>query len=399
MRTRIATVTMMAALSSVSAAAQAQSSVNIYGLLDVAVGTSRASSGTTIPGGGTVLASTSSGPRMDSGIGPGGTRFGLKGTEDLGDGLSASFVLESGFALDTGSLQQGGLMWGRQAFVALGSKAGWSVSAGRQYTPMNLAIASSDPSYGFYWGNPTTNTGFAIYESIGAAPGSGGFGAMGRQDNSILVTGTVGGLTGRLMVGAGNENARTTGRMINPAIEYTRGPLKVNASYAMMRQNVEAISATATPEWLKQFVVGGSYNFGRVTLSSGYYGFNGPKNQANLSPVATFGSPSASPFAYTWEKTRSYWIGGRIPVAGGTAILTATNSRYTYASGDDGKTTALMAAYEYPLSKRTLLYGSIGQVSNNARARSPLVATVSAVLANGFGSDVRALSFGMRHTF
>jgi predicted porin len=187
--------------------------------------------------------------------------------------------------------------------------------------------------------------------------------------------------------------------MINPGIAYTSGPLTVNASYAMYRQNVEAINATATPEWLKDFVVGGSYNFGSFTLSSGYYGFNGPKNRANLSPVATFGSPSASPFAYTWDKTRSYWIGGRVPVAGGTAILTVTNSRYIYASGDNGKTTALLAAYEYPLSKRTLLYGSIGQVSNNAFARSPLLATVTAVTANGFGSDVRAVSVGMRHTF
>jgi predicted porin len=398
-RNRTTAAIALAGLCAWSAAVQAQSSVTLYGLLDVAIGASQATGGTTLRGGGTRLASSSSGPRMDSGIGPGGSRFGLKGTEDLGNGLTASFVIESGFAVDTGASQQGGLLFGRQAFVALGSKAGWSVSAGRQYTPMNLAIASSDPTYGFYWGNPTTNSGFAIYESIGATPGSGSFGAMGRQDNSLLFTGILGGFTGRLMVGAGNENARKTGQMINPAVEYSSGALKLNASYARMRQNVEAINATADPQWLKEFVLGGSYNFGSFSLSSGYYGFDGAENQASLSPAATFGSPTASPFAYTWTKSRSYWIGGRVPVAGGTAMLTATSSRYDYATGDDGRSTALLAAYEYPLSKRTLLYTSVGKISNNAQVRSPLLATVTAVLPNGFGSNVRAYSFGVRHLF
>lgn len=399
MRTKSGIPIMLAALSGVCAPALAQSTVTLYGLLDIAIGASRATGGTTLPGGGASLPSSSSGPRMDSGVGPGGTRWGIRGTEDLGQGLNASFVLESGFAVDTGGSQQGGLLFGRQAYVALGTTNGWSIALGRQYTPMNLAIASSDPGYGFYWGNPTTNTGFAIYESIGATTGSGSFGAMGRQDNALLLTHTAAGFTSRLMLGAGNENSRKTGRMINPALEYVDGPLKFNASYAMMRQNVEAINATATPEWLKQFVVGGSYNFGFMSVSAGYYGFNGPTNRANLSPVATLGSPTASPFAYTWDKTRSTWIGGRIPAAGGTAIVSVTKSQYRYPAGADGKTLALSAAYEYPLSKRTLMYASIGQVTNNDRMRSPLLATVTAVLPNGFGSDVRAYSFGMRHTF
>jgi len=60
---------------------------------------------------------------------------------------------------------------------------------------------------------------------------------------------------------------------------------------------------------------------------------------------------------------------------------------------------AYLLAYEYPLSRRTTLYGSLGSVRNNAFANTPLVATVVAVPASGFNSDVRATSIGIRHTF
>lgn len=398
MKAHLAHTAIAASLLSLYAGAQAQDTVTVYGLIDAAVSLSRASGGTSADSSGTSLASTSA-RRLDSGVGPGGTRLGFRGQEDLGDGLSAMFTLEMGYGIDTGTLQQGGLAWGRQAFIGLSDKSGWSLSLGRQYTPMNLALSYSDPSYGFYWGNPTTNTGFAVYDSIGAAPGSGFYGAPGRQDNSVLFSLSQSALTGRLMIGFGNENTRGAGRMLNPGVAYASGPLTLNASMAIYRQNAEAIGPSAKPEWLRDFVLGGSYKFDAFTLFAGYYGFNGPKNRANNSSVATPGDPTASPFAFNWDRTRAYWLGGRIPMANGTAVLSATRSRYEFAAGDDGKTVALCLAYEYPLSKRTLLYGSHGQVANNRRVRSPLLATVNAVLANGYGSDLRATSVGMRHTF
>src|ERR1700758_3627971 len=62
-----------------------------------------------------------------------GSRFGLRGAEDLGGGLSAIFVLENGFDLNTGKLGQGGLMFGRQAYVGLSSSQFGTVTLGRQY--------------------------------------------------------------------------------------------------------------------------------------------------------------------------------------------------------------------------------------------------------------------------
>jgi GBP family porin len=71
-----------------------------------------------------------------------GSRLGFKGNEDLGGGLSAHFILENGFAADTGTLQQGGRLFGRQAFVGLRSKEFGTVNLGRQYPVFALPIGS-----------------------------------------------------------------------------------------------------------------------------------------------------------------------------------------------------------------------------------------------------------------
>ncbi len=62
-----------------------------------------------------------------------GSRWGLKGTEDLGGGLKALFQLENGFNASNGKAAQGGLMFGRQAYVGLSDNQWGSVTLGRQY--------------------------------------------------------------------------------------------------------------------------------------------------------------------------------------------------------------------------------------------------------------------------
>lgn len=375
--------------------AHAQSSVTIYGSIDAAVGVSKTTTGKTTPGGAVTVATPGSTiNRMDSSVGP-GSRLGFRGTEDLGDGLKANFVLESGFGADTGALQQGGLAFGRQALVGLSSAAGWSVTAGRQYSPLDIAFAQSDALGGVYWGNVVNNSGHGIYESLAAAPGGGAFQSAGRVDNSLQFAWTSGPVAAKLLVGAGNENSRGTGRLINPHISYTSGPLQIHGSYVRMRQNSEAITATADPEWLSEWLVGGSYDFGPVRLFTGYFKLNGPKDQGNLSAAA-----KGSPFAYTWSKTDSIWLGARMPV-GAQGVFSAQVARvnYDYASGPAGKGLVLGFVYEHSLSKRTTLYGNFGQTSNNAYANGPLISAVPVLFSNGYGSDVRAISFGVRHTF
>ena len=107
----------LAVLGTFAGVAQAQSSVTLYGVVDANVEyvnheQNVTAAGVAIPG--------SSGSRlaMQAG-GLSSNRWGLRGVEDIGGGLKGLFVLESGFGMDTGTLQQGGRLFGRQAFVGL----------------------------------------------------------------------------------------------------------------------------------------------------------------------------------------------------------------------------------------------------------------------------------------
>src|ERR1700739_2517468 len=108
----------LAALGAFACGAHAQSSVTLYGIVDEGFNINTNA-------GGKHLYNLSSGVLQ-------GSRWGLRGTEDLGGGLSAIFVLENGFDVNTGKLGQGGLMFGRQAYVGLSSRYG-TVTLGRQY--------------------------------------------------------------------------------------------------------------------------------------------------------------------------------------------------------------------------------------------------------------------------
>ena len=377
-------------------AAYAQSSVTIYGLLDLSVGQSNTGSGTTLPSGTVATPAGFSNKRMDSGLGL-GSRLGFRGVDDLGGGLRANFLLEMGINASTGGLNQGGLAWGRQVFVGLGGQ-GWSISAGRQYTPMNAAIATSEPLAGGYWGNVTANA-LSAYESIGSTPGNGTFQLAARADNSVLLSATSGGLTGNLMVAAGNQNSRGTGRFVNAGVTYSSGPLRATAQVVRMRQNTEQILATASPEWLSQWMLGGSYDLGAAKLFAGYFEFKGPKNKANLSPVATLGAVGAGAQAFAWDKNRIAWIGARVPLGNGALLAQVARETYPYTGAATGKSTNFGVTYEYALSKRTVPYVSYGQITNDSRSRSPLYGAIPQVGPNGFGADPKALSVGMRHSF
>ena len=65
-----------------------------------------------------------------------GDRWGLKGSEDLGGGLKALFQIENGFNLNTGNLENGGRIFGRQAYVGVQSDSFGTLTVGRQYDPL-----------------------------------------------------------------------------------------------------------------------------------------------------------------------------------------------------------------------------------------------------------------------
>lgn len=111
--------------------AAAQASVQLYGMVDL--GVEYLTNPTTAGGSVVKVPNNTSIP----------SRWGVRGTEDLGGGFKAGFVLESGFAPDSGTPQQGGRAFGRQSNISLGTPYGTFV-LGRQYTGLFYSMLSAD---------------------------------------------------------------------------------------------------------------------------------------------------------------------------------------------------------------------------------------------------------------
>ena len=112
-----------ALLAGFAGVAQAETSVTLYGIIDTGLGYNK------ISGAGDARNGSKFG--MINGV-QNGSRWGLRGSEDLGDGLRAVFQLESGFDSGNGTSAQGGRLFGRQATVGLASDAWGQLDFGRQ---------------------------------------------------------------------------------------------------------------------------------------------------------------------------------------------------------------------------------------------------------------------------
>ncbi|WP_211619441.1 porin, partial [Paraburkholderia domus] len=198
----------------VALGAHAQTSVTLYGIVDTGIGyqSSQTSLGSTT-GGRSVV-------KMINGIWA-GSRFGLKGAEDLGGGTKAIFQLEEGFNSATGAQSVSGLAFNRQAYVGLANATYGSFTAGRQYTSYYSLLSPYSPT--------TWLTG-----AYGAHPGDiDSLDTLYRANNSLVYTSpNMYGLTvsGSYSVGgvAGSTNAGST---ISGAIQYLHGPFGIAAGY------------------------------------------------------------------------------------------------------------------------------------------------------------------------
>lgn len=220
------------ALSAIAAgAASAQTAnVTLYGIIDSYVASHRANGVSTTA--------------LNSG-GISGSRWGLRGTESLGGGMNAVFVLEGGFGVDTGALGQGGLLFGRQAYVGLNGGFG-SVTVGRQYSPNFYVACNSDDSFG------GCLTGWSAVANMG-----GFFANTLRPNNSIIyATPNMGGVTASMMWSLGEAAGSTSAnRTLSANVQYKNGPIYAGVGFSDQKN----AASTASD---KQFIIGGTYNFG-----------------------------------------------------------------------------------------------------------------------------------------
>lgn len=362
-----------AALAFSSTAAWSQSSVTLYGTIDSAITYAR-------PGKG-----SESEIRADSGV-SNGSRWGVTGREDIGGGLTARFVLESGFASNSGSLQQGGLFFGRQAAVGIESRSGWSVMAGRQNSPISLSLIATDAGGQIFWGNNQV-AGNGVYQSPAATATQAGYQATDRVDNSVLGTWAIKNLTVRLMLSTGDGANSGSGRMINGSATYSMGSALLTASVTGFRQYQADIPAGADPAWQTEFMVGGTYDFQILKVLAGYYRYN--PSQTNLAITDA-----------TLVDTSTYWLGIRVPVfTVDRLIVEVLRTRFDFPTSR-GYGTTFGIAYDHPLSKRTSVYASYGQLNNSAN--SPALLWAGTAVLNypaTKGASPRAFSVGIRHVF
>jgi predicted porin len=410
----------LSALALAASSALAQSSVTVYGVVDVGV--------TQVSGlkGGSIK-------QLSSGI-MDGSRLGFRGNEDLGGGYRAIFTLESRLEADTGAISNrppsgsqlpdrvsqaarlglpaqlqpvvnavagsigntigvnlAGNFWDRQIFVGLVTPVG-AILAGRQYTPAYEASASFDAL--------GTQSALA-FGQVASIPSSIDI----RVSNALSYRIQQGGLTASAMVAAG-EGSATTGRLMGAMAMYKTDVFSVGLGYNERKNEKEAKSLTST-------VFGASLNLGPGTLFAQYVQVK-DDNPTGLSSIAATVQPS---------------VGGNTPAGAATAaavqnafinafkqdgvgmhlgyrMTLGVNTFYVaYNKFDDKRpadadVSSYGVAYSYALSKRTDINAAVARFanSNNAQAAPGAGGYLGGVTSSA-GVDSTSIALGLRHRF
>jgi len=346
--------------------AHAQSSVSIYGIVDAGFVSERGGVNGTVN-------------KMDSGVAS-ASRIGFKGTEDLGSGLSALFLLESGFNVDTGTQDAAGTLFNRQAYVGLSSKTTGTLTLGRQYTPIyNTLSKVADPFAAGYAGsaknlfpNNTRTSNTVMY----ATPSYNGF------DGDIAYSAAAN----------GNEDPLSSkiGRKIGASVGYANGPLNARIAYNTTSNDVANATRTGTIDAGsgRNWLAAANYDFA-VAKAYVAYGVNKGLNSAvrNNGTVNAFNYTSA---AFSTDSTTAL-IGATVPLGNGTMMASVIHVNDKDAANADANQFAI--GYSYALSKRTSTYASYAKISNKNNAGYTVGNNANA------GSGDQALNVGVRHSF
>lgn len=344
--------------------ASAQSNVTIYGLIDVGVESVNH-----------VNAAGDSAIKMPSLTGTLPSRIGFKGTEDLGNGMKALFVLENGFAPDTGALGQGGRIFGRNAYVGLQGGFG-TLTLGRQINMTYLVGFKSDVM------------GPNIYAIGSLDP----YLPNARSDNAIGYLGKFADFT----VGATYSFGRDGSAAGGPAATNCAGEVAGNSKAC---RQVTAMLDYDNKSW----GVAGAYDrlygnagviFGGLT-SSDYYDQRVTVAGFAMLGTTRFGAGLVQRKTHTATDVKSnlYYAGFSHPFAGNW-VLDAQAARLDIKDSPND-TTLLTARVMYNLSKRTALYTTVGHVSNSGTA----ALAVDAAGTVGAGMSQSGVMVGMRHFF
>ncbi|MFG6465377.1 porin [Roseateles sp. BYS87W] len=334
----------LAVLGLTGGAAVAQSSVTLFGIVDADMKY--------------VKTGSASMNKLDS-SGLNTSRFGVRGTEDLGGGLKAGFWLESEVGTDTGLAANGGAFWGRRATVSLSGEFG-EVRLGRNKTVSRLHVEEFDP---------TSFTGLGSVSVLFNNLGSGNSTSFGRADNlvSYSLPGNLNGFYGGVDLSAGEGTGTNKGQSFR--LGYKNGPLHVSGAYA----NTSNAGDTSK---FKLTSIGAAYDFGVVRPSFSY-----TENK------------------YMARKQEIMTVSATAPVGTQGQLWASYSSAKT--SGETGFATVgtpklFALGYIHNLSKRTALYTTVAELKNDGTTRF-ILGGAPAATANGQKST--GFDVGIRHSF
>lgn len=356
----------------VSAPAMAQSSVTLYGVLDVFAGYQN----TKIDGKTTSLAVLGNNGEMTS-------RWGLRGTEDIGGGYRVNFALENGFDPGTGKVQNSYRFFDRQAWVGVSGGFG-EMRFGRQNTPM------------FAWSGNMDAFSAATYAS-----GYNNFANwLARVDNDIAwLSPKFYGTQVELHYSVGGQPGTLAGNAVYQAgVQTTQGPVYLAFAY------LNAANATASNR-VQEFMAGGNLDYGWGRIYIGYFRANevisASTGNALSNPAGKY-DPAVGPVgnvAGDWHSTYSFSADYRFTpffsVGAGAAYIKDSSSL-----GNDALQCG--AIVNYDLSKGTRLYGTISELKNYGTAQFKMAGasiTTGSFLTPGPGQSQFGVQVGIRHLF
>ena len=330
---------------------------------------------------------------MESGMAS-GSRWGLKGTEDLGNGLKVGFILEDGFTSDDGA--EKGEMFDRESSLFIEGSFG-KFAMGR-IGSINGGVSS--------WAKHGVMSAFGTSWGDYSAQADNIFGGAGQWDNMIAYeTPDFAGFKVFAQYGMGsngNENESSSDRYYAIGASYANGPLSLYLAVDSINYQTAKVTL---PDGVNMNIddiedslsirFGGNYDFEVAKLFAGVAYFDEARLSSFNGPAENFTGKNAS-----WVKIKGWSIGvsGSIPVAGGNILVGAG---YMDAEGADSMKNQIVenaeisrwvvsAGYDYPFSKRTDVYGVFTYMQDSVEK----INTVADADPNVYGVMV-----GLRHKF
>ena len=352
--------------------AQAETSVTLYGIVDTGIGYTQFKE-KNAPAGRDNLKATRTG--LYDGVNS-GNRWGLKGSEDLGNGLKAVFVLESGFNLSNGTQAQGDSsndrLFGRQATLGLASDSWGAINFGRQTNIASQFLGSIASPFGDAFQEAAIGRSFTSLATVRAdnvvsyvTPSFSGF--QFGVGYSFNANGSQRWDVKNLPAGVANpDDSNIT--LITTGLRYANGPLAIGASY-------DQADSENLAKKIKAYNVAASYDFEVLKL---HLGWGQERNGTFTVRGVNFGTGLDGRFGglgaangvgdeMEGYKTNNYVVGLSAPLGSGKVMAAWQSSRLSSGAfkddADKNSQNLFSLGYTYNLSKRTNLY-AVGTYGN-----------------------------------